>query len=284
MSSCSGNRNSRLSSRAACPPKLQRRRKRGRQGRPERRIGRMRRTLRGTRSSVLRRRGRLRGGAPVATGRGGAVAAAEETAARVGIEILKKGGNATDAAVAVAFALAVTWPEAGNIGGGGFWISRDPRGNVLSSWTSARSPREPPAATSTPGPTPTASRPRRSTARWPRVSRARSPGLSLAHRRAGRLPWKTVVNPAVRLARDGFAVTEASSESIRPGKHDRLAKHPETARIFLPDGAAPPVGSVSQAARSRAHSRSHPRPRRGRLLPGPRRPPDRGRTGSATAG
>ena len=64
-------------------------------------------------------------------GSGGAVAAEESTAARVGIDILRKGGNAADAAVAVAFALAVTWPEAGNIGGGGFWISRDAKGAVL---------------------------------------------------------------------------------------------------------------------------------------------------------
>src|SRR6478672_11306402 len=67
----------------------------------------------------------------VSRGSGGAVAAEEEIAARTGIEILRQGGNATDAAVAVALALAVTWPEAGNIGGGGFWLSRDPRGKVV---------------------------------------------------------------------------------------------------------------------------------------------------------
>src|ERR1700676_916016 len=69
--------------------------------------------------------------ARVSHGRGGAVAAEEGNAAGVGIEILRRGGNAVDAAVAVAFALAVTWPEAGNLGGGGFWISRDASGRVL---------------------------------------------------------------------------------------------------------------------------------------------------------
>ena len=178
----------------------------------------------------------------VSTGKGGAVAAAEETAARVGIEILKKGGNAADAAVAVAFALAVTWPEAGNIGGGGFWISRDSKGRALAvdfrevAPRAARrdlytrgdahgrvpSPTEGPLASGVPG----------SVA-----------GLSLAHRRIGHLPWKTVVDPAVRLARDGFTVTDAVSRSIA-GEKDRLAKDPDTAKIFLPNGAPPAPGSI----------------------------------------
>src|SRR5438128_6560607 len=148
----------------------------------------------------------------VARGKGGAVAAAEENAARVGIDILKKGGNAADAAVAVAFALAVTWPEAGNIGGGGFWVSRDSRGRALVVDFREVAPRgarrdlytradpkgivpsstEGPLASGVPG----------SVA-----------GLALAHLRTGKLRWKTVLEPAVQLARDGFAVSETVSRS-----------------------------------------------------------------------
>src|SRR5262249_2610338 len=145
-------------------------------------------------------------------GRGGGVATEEGTAAQVGIEILRRGGNAADAAVAVAFALAVTWPEAGNIGGGGFWISRDAKGRTLTVDFRETAPRAArrnlffgapgaPPPSSTEGPL--ASGVPGSVA-----------GLALAHRRAGRLPWKTVVEPAVRLARDGFPMTENVSESI----------------------------------------------------------------------
>jgi gamma-glutamyltranspeptidase/glutathione hydrolase len=177
-----------------------------------------------------------------ARGSGGAVAAAEENAAKAGIEILKKGGNAADAAVAVAFALAVTWPEAGNLGGGGFWISRDSRGRILTVDFRETAPRaarrdlffDPPAggaaASSTDGPI--ASGVPGSVA-----------GLALAHRRAGRLPWKTVVDPAVRLARDGFVMTAHVSESIAD-ERKRLALDPETARIFLPHDAPPAPGAV----------------------------------------
>lgn len=178
----------------------------------------------------------------VAHGRGGAVAAAEETAGRVGIEILKKGGNAADAAVAVALALAVTWPEAGNIGGGGFWISRDARGRVLVIDFREVAPRSarpdlytrPDANGSIPSPTEGA------LASGVPGSVA---GLVLAHRRAGRLPWKSLVEPAVKLARGGFVVSERLSKSIAE-ERERLAKDAETARIFLPEGAPPTPGSL----------------------------------------
>lgn len=178
----------------------------------------------------------------VARGRGGAVAAEEETAAGVGIEILRKGGNATDAAVAVAFALAVTWPEAGNIGGGGFWISRDARGRArvidfrevaprrarsdlfLRPGNSGAVPssKEGPLSSGVPG----------SVA-----------GLALAHQRGGRLPWRAVVAPAVRLARNGFPMSENIASSIAAHR-EKLARNAEAAAIFLPGGAPPAPGSL----------------------------------------
>ncbi len=174
-------------------------------------------------------------------GTGGGVAAEEETAAEVGIRILREGGNAADAAVAVAFALAVTWPEAGNIGGGGFWLSRTAGGDVLAIDFRETAPGgarrelffgEPgkPPPSSTEGPL--ASGVPGSVA-----------GLALAHRRAGRLPWKRVVEPAIVLARDGFVVSPNVSESIA-SERQRLAKDPEAARTFLPNGEPPAPGSV----------------------------------------
>jgi gamma-glutamyltranspeptidase/glutathione hydrolase len=187
-----------------------------------------------------------RAGAPdssqTAYGTGGAVAAEEGTAARVGLEILKKGGNAADAAVATAFALAVTWPEAGNLGGGGFWISRDAGGRILVIDFREVAPRaarrdlfsrpgpdgkvpssiEGPLATGVPGTV---------------------AGLALAHRRAGRLPWRAVVEPAERLAREGFAATENVSRSIAAHLKE-LAADPQTAAIFVPGGAPPVPGAL----------------------------------------
>src|SRR5262249_40000743 len=142
-------------------------------------------------------------------------------------DVLRAGGNATDAAVAVAFALAVTWPEAGNIGGGGFWISRDSRGRGLVLDFREVAPRAARADLSTkpgPGGKPPSSPEGPPAAGVPGLVA----GLAAAHRRGGRLPWKAVVEPAARLARDGFVVSEVVARSIAREK-DRLARDPEAA-------------------------------------------------------
>jgi len=181
-------------------------------------------------------------GPQVQHGAGGAVAAPDETAARIGIDILKQGGNAADAAVAVSFALAVTWPEAGNVGGGGFWISRDAKGKVLVIDYREVAPRgarrdlfvhpreggKPPSSTEGP---------------FASGVPGTVAGLALAHRRLGHLPWKRVVDPAVRLARGGFVVTEELTSSVAKEK-DRLARERETATLLLPGGEPLAAGTV----------------------------------------
>jgi gamma-glutamyltranspeptidase/glutathione hydrolase len=179
-----------------------------------------------------------------AHGKGGAVAAAEENAAGAGIEILRRGGNAADAAVAVAFALAVTWPEAGNLGGGGFWISRDGDGRTLAVDFRETAPRNARRDLFT-RPGPSGEPPSSTEGPFASGVPGAVDGLWRAHRAAGRLPWKTVVDPAVRLARDGFVVSETVSQSIgRPKYRARLAADPETAAIFLPNGAPPVPGTL----------------------------------------
>ena len=199
-------------------------------------------------------------------GRGGAVAAAEENAAKAGIEILKRGGNAADAAVAVAFALAVTWPEAGNIGGGGFWISRDAKGKTLAVDFREVAPRTARRDLFTrPGPRRAAPLLDRRTFRVGRPGSV--DGLWRAHRAAGRLPWKAVLAPAVRLARQGFVMTETVSRSIAiPKYRKRLAADPEPARDLSPQWRTARARHPLSPAGARPHPGGDPRPRRGRLL------------------
>jgi gamma-glutamyltranspeptidase / glutathione hydrolase len=161
----------------------------------------------------------------------GLVVSVSAPASEVGVEILKKGGNAVDAAVATAFALAVTYPAAGNIGGGGFMVVY-PGGKAEPVVIEYRET-APAAATKTmygdkdselghkvvgvPG-----------TVR----------GLALAHQRFGKLSWKDVVLPGVRLAEEGFALDGFTASSIS-SLVASSGEFPELQRVFSkPEGGA----------------------------------------------
>jgi gamma-glutamyltranspeptidase/glutathione hydrolase len=140
----------------------------------------------------------------VAVGRQGAVSSAEAAASDIGIAVMKKGGNAVDAAVAVGFALGVTHPTAGNIGGGGFMVIRLPTGEVA-----AIDYRE-----VAPG---AASRDMYLDAKGEVSDKGRVgplaagipgvvAGLAYAHQKYGKLPWAELIKPAITLAREGHAL------------------------------------------------------------------------------
>ncbi len=182
--------------------------------------------------------------AQVATGSHVMVASQDERATRIGLEVLEKGGNAVDAAVAVGFALAVTLPRAGNIGGGGFMVvhSADRKANVAIDY------RETAPAATTPDVFLDANQqadPARSRDSGLGVGIPGTvAGLSLAlrHFGSGKFTLAELVAPAVRLAREGIPVRDDLFDSLQRGQK-RLARWPSTARIFLkPDGAAPAVG------------------------------------------
>ena len=137
----------------------------------------------------------------------GMVVSDSALASRVGRDILIHGGNAVDAAVATAFALAVTWPEAGNIGGGGFMIVRPADGNdpVCVDYREAA-----PSAMNSTSFTRTDGRYSQKAVGVPGTVR----GLAFAHTQYGKLPWRDLVLPAARLARGGFQVTEPLARSV----------------------------------------------------------------------
>src|ERR1700736_4806151 len=160
------------------------------------------------------------------------VVSVHELASRVGVEVMQAGGNAVDAAVATGFALAVVHPAAGNIGGGGFMLIRmadgkahfldyremapaaatqdmylDPQGNVIPGASEIGY-----KAIGVPG----------SVA-----------GMVYAEQKYGKLTLKQVIAPAIRLAREGYALTWEEAADL----HDRhLAEFPESRRIFQRNG------------------------------------------------
>jgi gamma-glutamyltranspeptidase/glutathione hydrolase len=166
----------------------------------------------------------------------GMVVSAQRAASEAGLAILKSGGNAIDAAVAVGYALAVVDPCCGNIGGGGFMLIR--RADGTATFVNFRET-APAAATPDMYIDPQGIPIREASLYGYRAVAVPGTvkGLYLALARYGRLPRDTVMAPAVALARDGLVLGEADAAIIaRDAK--RLAADPEAARIFLhPDGS-----------------------------------------------
>ncbi len=171
----------------------------------------------------------------------GMVAAEEAQAAQVGLAVLKDGGTAVDAAVAAAFALAVVLPQAGNIGGGGFLLLRPAAGE--------------PAAYDFREMAPGGARPDMwlQEGRYDKDRHHEShlavgvpgtvAGLHLAWKESGRLPWKRLLEPAVRLARDGFPVSDALARSLREVLPE-MKRYPAAVAAFTRDGVLYAAGDV----------------------------------------
>jgi gamma-glutamyltranspeptidase/glutathione hydrolase len=182
------------------------------------------------------------GDSATAVGRSGAVASAETHASQVGIDILRRGGNAVDAAIAVGFALSVTHPSAGNIGGGGFMLLRFPDGRATSLDYRERAP----AAAQrdmfldAQGEVTRASRVGPLAAGIP----GNVAGFGYAHANWGSLPWQELVAPAIALARDGWVLDAFHAADLRRAVESmEAAGYLESAALFRrADGSAYEAG------------------------------------------
>jgi gamma-glutamyltranspeptidase / glutathione hydrolase len=169
-------------------------------------------------------------GAPVSSNQG-MVITTSAPASDVGAAILRKGGNAIDAAVATAFALAVTHPSAGNIGGGGFMVIRPAKGAPITIDYRERAPLK---STKTMYLDSTGKIVRERTATGylapgvPGTVR----GLALAHAKFGKLPWKDLVLPAVELADKGFVLSDALARSLNREVSGRMAPYPTSVAAY----------------------------------------------------
>jgi gamma-glutamyltranspeptidase/glutathione hydrolase len=154
----------------------------------------------------------IKDGEDTAVGAHGAVASSEANASEIGLEILRRGGNAVDAAVAVGFALGVTHPTAGNIGGGGFLVVRLPSGQSVAIDYREMAPGKAHADMylDAAGNVTQDSRLGPRAAGIPGVVR----GLARAHALYGSMPWAELVMPAVKLARDGWALDEHHAKDL----------------------------------------------------------------------
>ena len=222
-----------------------------------------------------------------AQGSRGLVGTKHPEASGVGLDTLRAGGNAVDAAVAAAFAVGVAEPWSSGIGGGGYAVVAGPAGADVIAF-----PMQAPAL-ATPDRYPLDGREGVGGFLWPGVvddanlvgwSAMSIPGavagLALLHRRHGRLPWRTLVEPAVELARRGSRLTWF--DLLQMGRHTAAARrHAELGRIYYADGGpAARRGGRDAAAGAAGACRQFGRRSpggTGRFLPGRPCPGHRGR-------
>jgi gamma-glutamyltranspeptidase/glutathione hydrolase len=169
------------------------------------------------------------------------VSTAADGATQVGLQVLRDGGNAVDAAVASAFALAVVYPEAGNLGGGGFIVFRPAEGGAAFALDFRE---KAPGAAFREMYLDSVGEPTGESLRGHRASGVPGSvmGLWEAHRRFGRLPWAELVEPAIGLA-EGLEVSADVAGSLA-GAERRLARYESSRATFFPGGAAPAAGDV----------------------------------------
>jgi gamma-glutamyltranspeptidase/glutathione hydrolase len=175
------------------------------------------------------------------------VVSQDRQASAVGLEVMQRGGNAVDAAVATAFALAVTLPRAGNIGGGGFMLIHlvDPGQNIAIDYRERA-----PAAADRDMFLDADGNASSELSRYSGLAvgvPGTVAGLALAHKRygSGRLSFADLVEPAIRLARDGFTVTPDLADILRDEAiRKRLTDDPEARAMFYPGGEPPAAGET----------------------------------------
>ncbi len=164
----------------------------------------------------------------------------EENATRAGVEILRQGGNAVDAAIAVGFTLAVTHPWAGNLGGGGFMLIRFADGRAAFLDFRERAPR----AARRDMYLDSQGKPTSESVAGYRASGVPGTvrGFELALKKYGTKSWAKLVEPAIALAEKGFPLTWGLAESLRSS--DRMAGFPESHRIYQRNGRFYEMGEV----------------------------------------
>lgn len=176
---------------------------------------------------------------PSLRARHGAVACVNGEASRVGVQIMAHGGNAVDAAIATALALAVVYPVAGNLGGGGFMMIRTANGSVAALDFRETAPAR---ATRTMYLDASGNLTEKSRVGALAVGVPGTvAGLEAAHKRFGRLPWAQLVAPAIALARNGFVVNANLAESFHTAQ-DTLMRFAETRRVLMPEEHLPLEG------------------------------------------